>query len=60
MHLVSRREIYGQVTKGYWWMPWHQKAMKDALPAIIFGELDRSVDPKESEWGNPAADRLLS
>lgn len=34
-------------------MPWHQQAMKDALPAINFGELDKSFDPEVSEWGNP-------
>ena len=21
----------GQATKGAWWMPWHEKAMKDAV-----------------------------
>ena len=21
----------GQATKGAWWMPWHEKAMKDAI-----------------------------
>lgn len=76
MHLVKKRKKdaeqsvffyssiavknYGQVTKGYWWMPWHQKAKKDALPAIILGELDKSVDPRDSEWGNPAVQRLSS
>lgn len=34
-------------------MPWHQQAMKDALPAKSFGELDKSFDPEISEWGNP-------
>ena len=34
-------------------MPRHQKAKKDAIPAIIFGELEKSVDPEVSEWGNP-------
>jgi hypothetical protein len=23
------------------------------IPAKSFGELDKSIDPKESEWGNP-------
>jgi hypothetical protein len=28
--------------------------MKDAIPAKSFGELDKSIDPEISEWGNPA------
>jgi len=27
--------------------------MKDAIPAISFGELEESDDPEISEWGNP-------
>jgi hypothetical protein len=27
--------------------------MKDALPAKSFGELEESIDPEISEWGNP-------
>ena len=23
--------IFGEVTKSMWWMPWHEKAMKDAV-----------------------------
>jgi hypothetical protein len=23
--------IYGQATKGVWWMPWRQEAMKDVV-----------------------------
>jgi hypothetical protein len=34
-------------------MPWHQQAKKDAIPAKSLGELERSLDPGESEWGNP-------
>lgn len=34
-------------------MPRYQQAMKDAKPAIGIGELEESVDPVESEWGNP-------
>ena len=34
-------------------MPWHQKAKKDVIPAISFGELEESEDPEISEWGNP-------
>ena len=34
-------------------MPWHRKAMKDAIPAKSFGELEKSIDPEISEWGNP-------
>jgi len=26
---------------------------RTCLPAIIFGELERSFDPEVSEWGNP-------
>ena len=26
----NRRNSKGQVTKGSWWMPWHQQAKKDA------------------------------
>lgn len=47
--------IYGQAIKGYWWMPWHQQAKKDAKPAKSFGELEKSIDPEISEWGNPAS-----
>ena len=43
----------GQVIKGCWWMPWHQEAKKDVKPAKSFGELEKSVDPEMSEWGNP-------
>ena len=39
-------------------MPWHQQAMKDAQPAKSFGELDKSIDPEISEWGNPV--RVMS
>jgi len=35
-------------------MPRYQQAMKDVLPAIISGELEKSFDPEDSEWGNPA------
>ena len=45
--------IFGQAIKSCWWMPWHQQAMKDALPAKSFGELEKSFDPEISEWGNP-------
>lgn len=31
--------FYGQANKGCWWMPWHQQAKKDALPAKSLGEL---------------------
>ena len=34
-------------------MPWHQQAMKDAIPAISFGEPEKGVEPEISEWGNP-------
>ena len=34
-------------------MPWHRKAMKDAQPAKSSGELEKSIDPEVSEWGNP-------
>jgi hypothetical protein len=34
-------------------MPWHQQAMKDAKPAKSSGELEKSIDPEDSEWGNP-------
>lgn len=34
-------------------MPWHQQAMKDAIPAKSPGKLAKSVDPGVSEWGNP-------
>ena len=50
--------IYGQAIKGYWWMPWYQQAMKDAKPAKSFGELEKSIDPEISEWGNPV--RVMS
>lgn len=43
----------GQAIKGYWWMPWHQQAKKDAKPAKSSGELEESIDPEVSEWGNP-------
>ena len=35
-------------------MPWHQEPKKgrDKL-AISFGELQISIDPEISEWGNP-------
>ena len=46
-------QIFGQAIKGCWWMPWHQQAMKDAKPAKSFGELEKSIDPEISEWGNP-------
>ena len=45
--------FFGQAIKGCWWMPGHQQAMKDAQPAISFGELEKSFDPEISEWGNP-------
>lgn len=45
--------FFGQAIKGYWWMPWHQQAMKDAKPAKSFGELEKSIEPEISEWGNP-------
>lgn len=28
---VTVIDKYGQVTKGVWWMPWHQEAMKDVV-----------------------------
>jgi hypothetical protein len=31
---VDRESIFrilGQATKGLWWMPWHQQAMKDVV-----------------------------
>jgi hypothetical protein len=34
-------------------MPWHQQAMKDAIPAKNLGKLEESIDPGVSEWGNP-------
>lgn len=34
-------------------MPWHQQAMKDVKPTKSFGELEKSIDPEISEWGNP-------
>lgn len=33
-------------------MPRHQKAKKDVIPAKSFGELEKSIDPEISEWGN--------
>jgi hypothetical protein len=53
-----RLNIFGQAIKGYWWMPWHQQAKKDAEPAKSSGELEKSIDPEVSEWGNPA--RLIA
>jgi len=35
--------IFGQASKSYWWMPWHQQAMKDAIPAKSFGELEKAL-----------------
>ena len=34
-------------------MPWYRQAKKDAHLAKSFGELDKSIDPEVSEWGNP-------
>jgi hypothetical protein len=34
-------------------MPWHQQATKDAILAKSLGELEKSIDPGVSEWGNP-------
>jgi hypothetical protein len=30
-----------------------QRRRRTRLPAIHFGELEASIDPKVSEWGNP-------
>ena len=43
-----------QATKGVWWMPWGKVPMKDAIAAILSGELQTGFDPEVSEWGNPA------
>lgn len=56
--LKVQKIFFGQAIKGCWWMPWYQQAMKDAKPAIGIGELEESVDPVESEWGNPV--RVIS
>lgn len=47
--------FFGQAIKGYWWMPWYQQAMKDANLSDNFGELAKSFDPEDSEWGNPVS-----
>jgi hypothetical protein len=31
VNLPERQEIFGQVTKSTWWMPWHEEAMKDVV-----------------------------
>lgn len=54
-YLMLEIKFFGQAIKGYWWMPWHQQAMKDAKPAKSFGELEKSIDPEISEWGNPVS-----
>ena len=30
LHLINAWNYIGQAIKGYWWMPWHRQAMKDA------------------------------
>ncbi len=40
--------------KGVWWMPWLQKAMKDAAwRRNVSGRCLATFDPEISEWGNP-------
>ena len=40
--------------KGVWWMPWLEKAMKDAAwRRYASGRCRATFDPKMSEWGNP-------
>ena len=47
---------FGQANKGCWWMPWHQQAMKDAIPAISFGELEIALTRRfpngATRWDN--------
>jgi hypothetical protein len=33
---------------------------RTCLPTIIFGELEESIDPEDSEWGNPKSISSLS
>ena len=53
--LVDILTLNGQVMKGARWMPWHQNRRRTRSPAISQGELEISVDPWMSEWGNPHA-----
>jgi hypothetical protein len=34
-------------------MPWHQKAKKDVIPAISFGELDKELRAGDVRMGEP-------
>ena len=34
-------------------MPWHQKAKKDVIPAISFGELDKKLRAGDVRMGEP-------
>ena len=48
-------QLWGQVTKCMWWMPWRLQAMKDvAACEKLRGSWQTSFDPEMSEWGNPA------
>jgi hypothetical protein len=55
--LLENENQCGQATKGIWWMPWRQEAMKDVKAAISHGELPKSIDPWISEWGNPPGEK---
>ena len=41
-------------------MPWHQEPMKDAISCDKLRELQISIDPEISEWGNPARQYRVS
>ena len=50
----SKLILCDQAEKGCWWMPWHQKAKKDAKPAKSFGELEKAMTRRcpngETRW----------
>jgi len=46
-------DVEGQDIKGPRWMPWHWSRRRTWRPTKRDGELEASIDPSVSEWGNP-------
>jgi len=49
-----------ELIKSTRWMPWDLEAMKDVVSCDKLRGAATSVNPKISEWGNPAGGRSVT
>ena len=52
--------ISGQATKGAWWMPWHEKAMKDAVSCDKPRLAANKLRPGDVRMGEPDGSHVPS